>query len=407
MFSKMFKLVLSVVFFASLILISFAAIASENGDSQAEKLRAEAAAAIEAGQEKKQSADDGLKIKSFKGGQRSLQRLNPEISVVGDISGAYVNYNGGESSNYMRSGFHFRTLDVHFQSNLDPFSLMKAAVEVHTDGVELGEAYITWNRIKRLAITLGKFRQQLGVVNRWHKHALDQYDFPLVLREDFGDGGLNQLGVSFDVLLPSWWADEQELQIQVTNGMNDNLFAGDYYSIPSVLVHMRNYWDVNRNTYIEIGLTGMHGYNNHRQDPTLGNEKWRRSDVAGADFTLSWSPVNQAKYKELIWRSEFLYVYKKISASQIIDTYGGYSYLQYKFARNWVVGARGDVVQPFQVNNAKQYLWDVVPYITWWQSPWVRLRLEYDHVDGNFRKKEERAIFQVTFAAGPHKHDKY
>ena len=48
------------------------------------------------------------------------------------------------------------------------------------------------------------------------------------------------------------------------------------------------------------------------------------------------------------------------------------------------------------------------PTLTWWQSEYVRLRLEYDLLDRNFvSTKEGRLFLQVTLAMGPHKHETY
>jgi hypothetical protein len=52
--------------------------------------------------------------------------------------------------------------------------------------------------------------------------------------------------------------------------------------------------------------------------------------------------------------------------------------------------------------------WGVFPYLTWWQSEFVRLRAQYGHVHHDFLDRtEDRFTFQMTFAAGPHKHDTY
>ncbi len=359
---------------------------------------------------KSPETEEDLPQKVFRGGQRALQALNPEISPVGDVLAGYINQDGDERSDFMRSGFKFRVLDIHLQGALDPFSLMKIAVEIHDDGAELGEAYLTWNRIPKLSITLGKFRQQLGVVNRWHKHALDQVDFPLILTENFGEGGLNQVGVSLAWLMPTFLADEQEAILQVTNAENDKFFSGKDYSIPSVLLHLRNYWDLSRNAYFELGVSGIHGYNHQRNDEK--EESARRSDAIGLDLSYLWEPVNQAKYRSLEVRSEFLYAYKEEPGGTDTETYGGYAYVQYKFRRNWIVGTRGDIIEGDLFGTEEKRarpgkLWQASAYLTWWQSPWVRLRMEYDHLNGHPKGVENRILFQFTFAAGPHKHDRY
>ncbi len=424
-----------------------AALQTHNQQRELAELQADAEAA--ANSQSDSSDDNELKTKSFKGGERSLQALNPEISVVGDIFAQFVHQDGEVYSAYGRTGFFPRVLGLHLQSNLDPFSFAKMAIGIHPDGIEMGEAYVTWSAVTPwLSLTFGKFHQQFGVVNRWHAPSLDQFGYPLVLAEHFG-GSLNQTGVSALFRLPPLWADSLELELQITNGQNGKLFSGNFFSIPSGLVHLKNYWDLNRNTYAELGLSGVIGVNNQVgktvQSPdsevqlydkngapvtfydkdgnpvtvaytsgesVVQNDKdWRLSVVGGADFTFSWAPVNQSKYKGFTWRTEFLYAYKQIKDSagqeRSIHSWGGYSYVQYKPFRNWIFGVRGDMTTPFELDNKDKYTWAAVPYITWWQSPWVRFRLEYNYINWADAPEEHRAILQMTFSAGPHKHDRY
>jgi hypothetical protein len=245
------------------------------------------------------------------------------------------------------------------------------------------------------------------------------------------------------------WADLLELEMQITNGQNSKLFSGSFFSIPSGLLHLRNYWDLNTNTYAELGLSGIIGVNNQTGKPVqsedvpvtlydengdevtfydedgnpvstvvkpgdtvIQNDKdWRLTVAGGADLTLNWEPVNQSKYKGFTWRTEFLYVYKQVlddsGSDASIHSWGGYSYIQFKPARNWIFGARGDLTTPFTLDNRGKYTWGVVPYVTWWQSPWVRFRLEYDNIQWSDAPVEHRVTLQMTFSAGPHKHDRY
>ena len=63
---------------------------------------------------------------------------------------------------------------------------------------------------------------------------------------------------------------------------------------------------------------------------------------------------------------------------------------------------------PLALDSGGPYRWQVGPYVTWWQSPWVRLRLEVDWIDGRGTGPRELVAFlQLTFAAGPHKHERY
>jgi hypothetical protein len=368
-----------------------------------EKLLIEAESVANIHEEKK-------KAKEFKSGQRSLQAINPEISLVGDMYGQFI-ANERSFTEDLRSGAYFRVLGLHVQSNLDPFSFTKAALELTPAGFELGEAYMTWTKIfPGIGLTAGKFRQQFGVLNRWHVHALDQFEFPLALTTILGEEGLNQTGISFDWTMPSLISDANTLTLQITNGQNERLFSGDMFSIPAGLLHLKNYWDLSTETYLELGLTGMLGQNNQRGYDEEGNlilEDSRLTALGGLDLTVLWEPLNQARYHSFIWRTELYYANKELMNDRI-NAFGGYSYVEYKFDLQWQVGARFDYTQPFETNNNSKYTWQIVPYITWWQSNWVRMRLQYNYLNGTEIPTAQNTIrLQIVFAAGPHKHDRY
>lgn len=357
-------------------------------------------------QEKKE-----IKSKTFKGGQRSLQAINPEISVTGDAFGNYI-LNKDNFTQENRSGFYFRTVGIHIQSNLDPFSMTKIALEMEAGGMHLGEAYATWNNfLPNLSLTAGKFRQQFGVVNRWHKHALDQFDFPLPILTLFGEEGLNQTGISINWLIPAFLAGSNSLTLQITNGQNENLFIGEFFSLPVILGHFNNYYDLSANTYFELGMTGMIGKNNMKGYDKNGirvAEPDRFTKVGGLDMTLFWEPVNKALYNSFLWRAELYFAEKELIGNEKITAYGGYTYGDYKFTEQWHTGVRLDYTQPFETNNDDNYLYQVVPYVTWWQSHWVKVRLEYDHLyNKQLNETDKQLKLQVVWAMGPHKHDRY
>jgi hypothetical protein len=350
--------------------------------------------------------------RSFITKSRSLQMLNPEISVSGDFVAQAIANESWYAGPDDRSGLPIRALDLHFQSSLDPFSFTKIALGYDPgDGVSVEEMYITWTGIlPRSKVTVGRFRQQIGVVNRWHEHDLDQVDYPLVINELLGEGGLTQDGVALDWLMPHLWADTNELTLQLTNGSNPTLFSGSYYSIPSGLLHLNNYWDLSRDMYLELGLSAMVGVNNLRGVPVpsmdvLYDEPYRTTYVAGADLTLCWEPLEQARYHSLVWRSEWMWV-EKTRADGVVHGWGGYSYLMYQPAESWFVGLRGDVVKPTG-SEGLPVVWQLVPWVTFWQSEFVYLRLEGRHARRDGLPDDTRVLFQVNWAAGPHKHERY
>ncbi len=357
----------------------------------------------------------------------SLQALNPEISVTGDFLATYNHQEGSRQ----RTDFNFRSLGLHFESYLDPYTRFKAAVPVTTSGVELGEAYMTrYGLLNGFNLTFGKFRQQFGVVNRWHKHALDQSDFPLALRQIFGEGGLNQTGLSFDWVLPPLLGASQDLTMQLTNGENPRLFSGNTLGTPSVLLHYKNYRELSENTYAEIGLSGIVGWKDEWTIQSTGNPATVYDSlparVLGLDFNLLWEPTDRMRYRNVVWRSELYLLDRDIlapdgSGEDTISAWGAFTYLQSKLNRKLELGIRLDYYQPDQKGYANLgaslaphafaddvHFWQATPYLTYQQSPFVRYRLEYSHLERQgLAEPEDALIFQLIFAAGPHKHDRY
>jgi hypothetical protein len=75
-------------------------------------------------------------------------------------------------------------------------------------------------------------------------------------------------------------------------------------------------------------------------------------------------------------------------------------------AQNLYLGARLDWVE--DPLDPERELRGIAPYLTWWQSEYVRLRAEYAYVeDRPSGEHEGRFSLQLTWAAGPHKHETY
>jgi hypothetical protein len=365
--------------------------------------------------------------RSFLMGSLALQKLNPEISISADFAGLLViNKDKFYATSTDRSSMPIRELGIHLQHVLDPYSLFKGSVAVVPgEGVELEEIYITWFGLAdAFSLTVGRFRHNFGIVNRWHGHDLDQIDFPLAMRLVLGEEGLVGNGFAIKWLMPALFAHVNELTLEITDGENPLLFSGDYFTVPSAMAHLKNYYDVTESTYLEFGITGMIGFNNRRGYPEsesstrLLDEPWRKTILAGADLTLQWSPLREARYRSLTWRSEAYYANKEVhdaTPDPAQHSWGLYSYLQYQLATQWFCGVRYDMAVP-TIRSTDKSAWDIVGYLTFWQSEFVYLRLQYSHgqripyptfTDPVARRVDNRILLQIDWAAGPHKHERY
>ncbi|MCK5406356.1 MAG: hypothetical protein KAJ37_02825 [Candidatus Krumholzibacteria bacterium] len=394
----------------------------DGSDDELEALRR----AAEAETKKEQAAEETAEERTFKSGNLGLQALNPEISVTGDMLGRYQSGNDEEPTSETR----FRTLGLHFEAYLDPYSHFRAAIPISIVDAELGEAYFTrygvaWN----INLTLGKFRQQLGIVNRWHLHALDWFNFPLALRGIFGPGGLNQIGLCLDwsastgSLVHSLWA-------QVTNARNPQVFGQNSDNLPSILGRYAAYHDLSPSTYVQIGLSGLVGWNNAWTTidtaGTVANfDDTQTTVVYGIDLVLMWEPTDRMRYRNIEWRSEGYYLDKGIiapdgSGPDQLKPWGLYSLLQAKVSRTVEIGARYDYFAPDAKDYTDESLGPLVVtedgayrqlfggWLTWWQSPFVKFRGGYSYSNGKGTGNDIHIVtFQMVFAAGPHKHERY
>ena len=359
----------------------------ESRQAELEKLR-QAAAAEAARSESPQEVDTSTK---FVSGTRMQPQLNPEISLTGNMYGV--------AGNNVKNQFSIGEWELDIRSYLDPYARVAAVFGwSEEEGFGLEEGYVDWlNLFPRMSLTVGRKRQQFGVLNRWHPHALDQVYYPWVIEESFGEEGLIGTGVSLDWLMPSLWADSNELIVEVTDGDNDVAFAGSDWTKPAILAYLKSYWDVTGDSYLEVDLTGLHGVT----DPE-GNLD---HDFLAIDAVYNWYPAGRELYNDVTLRGMLLRSFLDLADGGRRDAWGGYFYGQYKFSRRWIVGARYDNVQ--DQREAGHSFWGISPYLTFWQSEFVRLRGEYTYGHDNFLGNDNRFTLQLTVAAGPHKHERY
>ena len=325
---------------------------------------------------------------------RSLNRLNPEISVTGDTRLKAMRP-GPQQDNVDLREFAFG-----FQSALDPYSNAKIFFSFGEGHVGVEEAYAYWTGVPGgLRLDIGRFRQQAGELNRWHLHAMPESEFPLVIRRFFGDEGLKGDGLGLYWISPfaSPGGGVHELWVQGTLANNEVLFENG--NRLSVLGHLNNFWQLSGSTYFQLGLTGLYGTN---PDSSL------KTGMAGVDVRLTWRPPEKALYRSFTIRAEGFAVRKRIAG--VGDArFGGYVSATYQASLRINLGGRFDYVELLEIPGESE--WAIVPQITWWQSEWVFLRAEWQHTSlpglGNGRETTDLFLIQVVWSIGPHKHWNY
>jgi hypothetical protein len=324
----------------------------------------------------------------FIGRQRNASALNPEISATGDIR--LVAREGRQRDNGVA-----REFEVALQSALDPYSNTKIFLTFEDEEVGVEEGYIYWTGLPgRLRLDVGKFRQQLGDLNRWHLHALPETEYPLVYQRFLSTEGLSGVGLSLYTALPvSLAGGTHEVWVQATTAESEPLYAGGHQ--PTLLFRLQNFWQLSRSTYAQIGATGTGGNND---DVDL------RSRLAGLDFRLTYRPPAAGTRREITLRAEGY----RLHATELGTTtnrYGTFVDLNAKLTRRWVLGTRYDWVEAPRGPSDTE--WRLTPSVTWWQSEFVFLRLEGEHRNSDLDGSHNMLSLQAVWAMGPHKHETY
>lgn len=264
---------------------------------------------------------------------RSSVSTNPDISAIADFRGIYNN------QGQRNSDLFFKQLEIQISSVVDPFGRADFLFSFGKDaaneefGANLETAtYTTTSLPWQLQFALGKFKPHFTKVNQLHPHAFSFVEFPVMIKNYFGDEGLFMEGISGSWLIPNPWDFYQELNVEVgrtlagptlDNGTKNNLL---------VTGHLKNFFDLTDNSTLEIGLSGLVG------PDSLDN----KTTMAGGDLTFKWKPVQFNTYQSFTWQSEIISTKAKLFTDENYNSIGAYSYMEYQIAKLWFVGARYD-----------------------------------------------------------------
>jgi len=354
--------------------------------------------------------------KKFHSGARRQQGLNPNISMGGDffIGGSnsddtYINSPSDKS--YGNNGIYLRELELGLESALDPFSRGKAFISITEEAITIEEAYIELlNLPLGMNLRLGILNPEFGPLNRYHDHALPQFDRPRALVNYFGNGNFGGPGVAANFMLPKiLGSDASSLEIAGIHGSAPDVFvSGSPWNIQGV-GHFKNFYDIGKNTFFEFSLNSIVGQNPYslgRDDPLL-------STVNSLGLVLKWVPAGRAKYRTFDWKSEIFYATYQMPEA-LITSKSFYSSIQNKLSARWWISGRVGMSEP--LTNDDQYEWDYTLALDFWQSEFVFFRLQYQYnnrylftlgPENHEIPSDHSLIFQICWAMGPHKHEAY
>jgi len=362
--------------------------------------------------------------------------FNPAIGLVGETIFSYSSEGAAETGSNRPGGFDVfqRSVELNAVGSVDPFAKGYVVINASDDPVtgesilDVEEAALQTTSLPgNLEVKAGRFFGEFGRLGYIHDHELPFVNRPLVLEQYIG-GESRTDGLQINWLVPV------EHYISLTLGAGDQ-FGGD--NPPNYVGDFRNgsglnywgrlstYFDLTPNVSLEPGISGLWNPSTVAQwapdpanpsYPTVDGNTFieRERRLAGVDLVLSWKPLRNNQFETITWGTEVLYSDNRYDVtdtsgsalpSRTVSSHGMYSYLTYKFDRQWIAGIQYEWLENALNNQAKTSAESA--NITWALSHWNQLRLQYTHTDNNTAtglRPYDAVYLQWAWIIGSHAH---
>jgi hypothetical protein len=394
---------------------------ADGGTPEDEELRKELEKALQQGAQSNTAAQQSGSTPATQGATgtyggpqgtfaRAAQSLNPDISAILDANGGYerrgVAYRNGDDPDLRGgpdtrgAGFTAQEVELALSAIVDPYFKGEVYLTIpNLSGLEVEEAFATTTSLPyNLQVKAGSFRSAFGRQNGQHLHVQDFTRRPLVNAAFLGEDGLRAPGaqVSWLTPLPFYLVVYGEAfsvgppeapQLDAPVGPVASFGGGSatdlvYATELKYFFPFGDAWSLYGGFNAATGVSP--GY--LRPDPAgLFPGAGRRSELYGADLYVKWKPPNVvAGYTSLAWQTEAFWRHLAAGAGIGSEWDGGfYSQVVVQVARNWFLGARGDVLG-VPTSSVLGSVQRGALSITWQGSEFSRVRayVETEHVGG-------------------------
>lgn len=349
---------------------------------------------------------------------------SPNLSLVLTGGGQL----GGAQDSPHKNSVFIQEVELQFSAPLTSAAQIKATAGAHNgESPELEEAFFHYlGHNSPLQLRLGKMRQELGVLNSTHTHALPQADRPLLYSEFLGEDGLATTGAELSWRLPVSWYSKATFSVSSRVGTHSHshddgaaeeefaIFPNEGKQHPIFTARWENRANLSDKTSLTLGVSHASSH--------IDSEHIRSSTMNGADLTLKWKPCPDS-YQELTWRSEYMNARQTYNlhdetkhadeAAHIHDhalkdknLNGWYTYLAYRPHKNFRFGARYDQADSATVENGvTRRASAFAEYIV---SEWNSLKLQYNRTSPSWQPSYNEVLLQWNVIVGPrcdHNHD--
>ncbi len=378
--------------------------------------------------------------------------FNPAISatVQAKLSSYSVNpmdaeipgFQVGGETGLPPEGFSLDETEISVSANVDQTVYGEATIGLHEDEgtteVDVEEAFFETLALPGgLSVRGGRFYSGIGYLNRFHTHAWDFHDEPLVYRAMLG-GQYGDDGVRLSWLAPTDLYLDVSLEALQGNSFPGGESTSDFGAAQTAAIHAGG--DVGTShswrgglSYLTVDATNRAG--GHHHGAADGGAAFSGdSDLWIADFVWKWAPNGNPVQRNFVFSGEY---FSREEDGSIAFMEGGLPadlaytgdqqgfYLQgiYQFMPRWRVGLRYDWLDS---NNAVTIVsidpglmpadvlddvgltdgldnperWSLMADYT--PSEFSRLRLQYNHDNSRVGPTDHQVTLQYIMSLGAH-----
>jgi len=343
---------------------------------------------------------------------RTPASFNPDLAVIGDWRGNIATH----SDNPARNRLDLGSVELDLRAAVDPradavvilpvsrdvedplfFDPAKANGEIDTS-IDIEEAYLFLHDfgVENLTAKLGRFHLRFGRWNQLHSHNWMTIDNAFPVQSFMGPEALEDSGVSLSYIVPPKLIGGEyvELVTEIISGEGSDeapvLNNDAFVQSPALNMHLLWNHDINKEWNMELGASWLWGKHNDKASED--------AQLFGLDATLVHTDPT-GRFNNQFFMAELFYGNVDTAPNQTQYALGAYVLGQQQLNRDWYVGTRLDWTQ--DALNDRQEIWGVAPYVSWYWSEFLRLRLEYQHRDGDVQD-EDILWFQANFTFGAH-----
>jgi hypothetical protein len=264
-----------------------------------------------------------------------------------------------------------------------------------------------------LNIRFGKYRVEYGKFNRLHPHQWPFATQPLPQVAFLGEEGLNDLGISVSVLLPTgdlYTALTADIlsgePVGEAAGIEDTTDRAPYYSATARLM---GFLPIGDDSDLELGLSGYTGVH----DP-YNKDRFLYLNV---DFKFKYRP---SSYTSLTLQGEYLHNTRKARQNTDLERYldpagnpdrvtinssGFFVFANFQWSRIYTIGARYDWTQtPYSTNETAQAISGFLGYYPVEETLGLRVHYQFTRTQmGSNTQSVNFVGLQVLFSLGAHK----